>query len=68
VQVLDAKITFDDNALFRHPDIVKLRDETQENAAELRAASAGLSYISLTGTIGCLVNGAGLAMSTMDII
>src|SRR5438132_10391324 len=68
VLALDAKMTFDDNALFRHPDIEKLRDETEENPAELRAAQAGLSYISLTGTIGCLVNGAGLAMSTMDII
>ena len=68
VQVLDAKMTFDDNALFRHPEIEKLRDESEENPAELRAAKAGLSYISLTGTIGCLVNGAGLAMSTMDII
>ncbi len=68
VQVLDAKITFDDNALFRHPDIEKLLDVTEENPAELRAAKAGLTYISLTGNIGCLVNGAGLAMSTMDII
>ena len=68
VVVLDAKITFDDNALFRHPDIEKLRDEAEENPAELRAAASGLSYISLTGNIGCLVNGAGLAMSTMDII
>jgi succinyl-CoA synthetase beta subunit len=68
VQVLDAKITFDDNALFRHPDIEKLRDESEENPADLRAAKAGLTYISLNGTIGCLVNGAGLAMSTMDII
>lgn len=68
VLALDAKMTFDDNALFRHPDIEKLRDETEENPAELRAARSGLSYISLTGTIGCLVNGAGLAMSTMDII
>ncbi len=68
VIVLDAKITFDDNALFRHPDIEKLRDETEENPAELRAARSGLSFISLTGNIGCLVNGAGLAMSTMDII
>src|SRR5947209_7578156 len=68
VQMLDAKITFDDNALFRHPDVEKLRDLTEEDPAELRAARAGLSYISLTGTIGCLVNGAGLAMSTMDII
>ncbi|MBM4069280.1 MAG: ADP-forming succinate--CoA ligase subunit beta [Planctomycetes bacterium] len=68
VLALDAKMTFDDNALFRHPDIETLRDETEENPAELRAARSGLSYISLTGTIGCLVNGAGLAMSTMDII
>ena len=68
VIVLDAKISFDDNALFRHPDIEKLRDETEENPAELRAARAGLSFISLHGNIGCLVNGAGLAMSTMDII
>jgi succinyl-CoA synthetase beta subunit len=68
VLALDAKMTFDDNALFRHPDVEQLRDESEENAAELRAAKSGLSYISLTGTIGCLVNGAGLAMSTMDII
>ena len=68
VQALDAKMTFDDNALFRHPEIEKLRDESEENPAELRAAKAGLSFISLSGTIGCLVNGAGLAMSTMDII
>ena len=68
VLALDAKMTFDDNALFRHADIEALRDEAEEDAAELRAAKAGLTYISLTGTIGCLVNGAGLAMSTMDII
>ena len=68
VLALDAKMTFDDNALFRHPDIEALRDEAEEDPAELRAAKTGLSYISLTGTIGCLVNGAGLAMSTMDII
>jgi succinyl-CoA synthetase beta subunit len=68
VQAVDAKITFDDNALFRHPELEKLRDATEEDPAELRAAKAGLSYISLNGTIGCLVNGAGLAMSTMDII
>ncbi|MBM3993532.1 MAG: ADP-forming succinate--CoA ligase subunit beta [Planctomycetes bacterium] len=68
VIVLDAKITFDDNALFRHPDIEALLDEAEENPAELRASRAGLSFISLTGNIGCLVNGAGLAMSTMDII
>jgi succinyl-CoA synthetase beta subunit len=68
VLALDAKMTFDDNALFRHADIEQLRDQAEENPAELRAAKSGLSYISLTGTIGCLVNGAGLAMSTMDII
>src|SRR5216683_2704552 len=68
VLALDAKMTFDDNALFRHPEIEKYRDVTEENPAELRAGRAGLTYISLTGTIGCLVNGAGLAMSTMDII
>ncbi len=68
VQALDAKITLDDNGLFRHADIEKMRDETEENPAELRAAKAGLSFISLSGNIGCLVNGAGLAMSTMDII
>jgi succinyl-CoA synthetase beta subunit len=68
VIVLDAKITFDDNALFRHGEIEKLRDEAEEDPAELRAARSGLSFISLHGNIGCLVNGAGLAMSTMDII
>jgi succinyl-CoA synthetase beta subunit len=68
VQALDGKMVFDDNALFRHPEIEKLRDLTEENPAEVRAGKAGLTYISLTGTIGCLVNGAGLAMSTMDII
>lgn len=68
VLALDAKMTFDDNALFRHPDVEKYRDESEENPAELRAGRAGLTYISLNGNIGCLVNGAGLAMSTMDII
>jgi succinyl-CoA synthetase beta subunit len=68
VLALDAKMTFDDNALFRHPDIAKLRDESEEDPAELRAAKSGLSFIKLNGTIGCLVNGAGLAMGTMDII
>src|SRR5262249_25628048 len=68
VIALDAKMTFDDNALFRHPDIEALRDIAEEDPAELRAAKSGLSFISLTGNIGCLVNGAGLAMSTMDII
>jgi succinyl-CoA synthetase beta subunit len=68
VLALDAKMTFDDNALFRHPDIEALRDISEENPAELRAGKAGLSFIQLSGNIGCLVNGAGLAMSTMDII
>ncbi|MFO0876227.1 MAG: ADP-forming succinate--CoA ligase subunit beta [Gemmataceae bacterium] len=68
VLAVDAKITFDDNGLFRHPEIVALRDEAEENPAEIRAGKANLSYISLSGNIGCLVNGAGLAMSTMDII
>ena len=65
---LDAKLNFDDNALFRHPEIEELRDPTEESAEELDAAKYGLSYISLDGNIGCLVNGAGLAMGTMDII
>ncbi|RIK85389.1 MAG: ADP-forming succinate--CoA ligase subunit beta [Planctomycetota bacterium] len=65
---LDAKVNFDDNALFRHKDLLELRDLAEEDPAEVRAAAAGLSYVQLEGTIGCLVNGAGLAMSTMDII
>ena len=65
---LDAKVNFDDNALFRHSDVAELRDESEEDPAELRAARAGLSYVKLDGNIGCLVNGAGLAMATMDII
>ena len=65
---LDAKINFDSNALFRHPDIMDLRDETEEDPAELEASKADLNYINLDGTIGCMVNGAGLAMATMDII
>jgi succinyl-CoA synthetase beta subunit len=65
---LDAKISFDDNALFRHPDLAELRDLEEEEPAEVRAGDAGLSYVKLDGNIGCLVNGAGLAMSTMDII
>ncbi|MFO0942741.1 MAG: ADP-forming succinate--CoA ligase subunit beta [Pirellulales bacterium] len=68
VVALDAKITFDDNALFRHPDLKSLRDIAEEEPAEVRAANTGLSYVKLEGNIGCLVNGAGLAMSTMDII
>lgn len=65
---LDAKMSFDDNALFRHPELVGLRDLAEEQPAEIRAAQEGLSYVKLQGTIGCLVNGAGLAMSTMDLI
>ncbi|MFA7188910.1 MAG: ADP-forming succinate--CoA ligase subunit beta [Sphaerochaetaceae bacterium] len=65
---LDAKINFDDNALYRHPDIVLLRDIEQEDAKEYRASQFDLNYVSLDGDIGCMVNGAGLAMATMDII
>ena len=65
---LDAKINFDDNGLFRHPQLAELRDLAEEDPAEVRAGEAGLSYVQLEGNIGCLVNGAGLAMSTMDII
>ena len=65
---LDAKVSFDDNALFRHRNLGELRDLSEEDPAELRAGEAGLSYVNLDGNIGCLVNGAGLAMSTMDII
>jgi succinyl-CoA synthetase beta subunit len=68
VVALDAKMNFDDNALFRHPDIASLRDLDEEDPAEIEASEHGLSYISLDGNIGCLVNGAGLAMATMDII
>jgi succinyl-CoA synthetase beta subunit len=65
---LDAKMSFDDNALFRHPELLEMRDFAEEEPTEVRAQKAGLSYVKLDGTIGCLVNGAGLAMSTMDII
>lgn len=68
VMVLDAKVVFDDNALFRHPDIAELRDEAEEDATEVEASKHSLSYVKLDGTIGCMVNGAGLAMATMDII
>lgn len=68
VMALDAKMSFDGNALYRHPDIMALRDETEEDANEKIAADNELSYVSLDGNIGCMVNGAGLAMSTMDII
>ena len=65
---LDAKISFDDNALFRHADIVALRDITEEDEKEIEASKHDLNYVALDGTIGCMVNGAGLAMATMDII
>jgi succinyl-CoA synthetase beta subunit len=68
VVALDAKVSFDDNALFRHPDIEKLRDEAEEDPKELEAARHSLNYVALDGQIGCMVNGAGLAMATMDII
>ncbi len=68
VVALDAKINFDSNALFRHPDIVELRDLDEEDPKEIEASKHGLSYIALDGNIGCMVNGAGLAMSTMDVI
>ena len=68
VIALDAKMNFDDNALYRHPDIAKLRDPDEEDPAELEAAAEDLNYIKLDGNIGCMVNGAGLAMATMDII
>jgi succinyl-CoA synthetase beta subunit len=68
VIALDAKMNFDDNALFRHPDVQALRDEAEEDPAELEAAKHELNYVKLDGSIGCMVNGAGLAMATMDII
>ena len=68
IQVLDAKVGFDGNALFRHPDLMELRDETEEDPMELEASKYDLAYIKLDGDIGCMVNGAGLAMATMDII
>lgn len=68
VMALDGKMAFDDNALFRHPVVAGMRDESEEDPSELAAKEAGLNYIKLDGTIGCLVNGAGLAMATMDTI
>ncbi len=68
VIALDAKVSFDDNALFRHPELEKLRDEAEEDPKELEAAKYALNYVALDGNIGCMVNGAGLAMATMDII
>jgi succinyl-CoA synthetase beta subunit len=68
LRCLDAKVSFDSNALYRHPEIVALRDETEEDAKEIEASKYDLAYIALDGTIGCMVNGAGLAMATLDII
>jgi succinyl-CoA synthetase beta subunit len=68
LRVLDAKVSFDGNALFRHPDILALRDETEEDPKEIEASKWDLAYVALDGNIGCMVNGAGLAMATMDII
>jgi succinyl-CoA synthetase beta subunit len=68
IKCLDAKVSFDSNALYRHPDMMELRDLTEEDAKEIEASKYDLSYIALEGTIGCMVNGAGLAMATMDII
>ncbi|MBN8967061.1 MAG: ADP-forming succinate--CoA ligase subunit beta [Rhizobiales bacterium] len=68
LRCLDAKISFDSNAIYRHPDVLELRDETEEDAKEIEASKYDLAYIALDGTIGCMVNGAGLAMATLDII
>ncbi|MFG1427022.1 ADP-forming succinate--CoA ligase subunit beta, partial [Roseixanthobacter glucoisosaccharinicivorans] len=68
LKVLDAKVGFDGNALYRHPDVAALRDESEEDEKEIEASKYDLNYITLDGTIGCMVNGAGLAMATMDII
>lgn len=68
VMALDAKLNFDSNALFRHPDIQELRDLDEEDEKEIEASKYDLSYIALDGNIGCMVNGAGLAMATMDIV
>ncbi len=68
LKVLDAKVSFDSNSLYRHPDMVALRDETEEDQKEIEASKYDLAYIALDGTIGCMVNGAGLAMATLDII
>src|SRR3954465_12335328 len=68
LRVLDAKVSFDENALFRHPELVVLRDETEEDPKEIEASKYDLNYVTLDGNIGCMVNGAGLAMATMDII
>jgi succinyl-CoA synthetase beta subunit len=68
LKCLDAKVSFDSNSLYRHPDVLGLRDTTEEDAKEIEASKYDLAYIALDGTIGCMVNGAGLAMATLDII
>ena len=68
LRVLDAKVSFDNNALFRHPDLAELRDLSEEDPKEIEASKFDLAYVALDGNIGCMVNGAGLAMATMDII
>jgi len=68
LRLLDAKVSFDNNSLFRHPDLMELRDLTEEDAKEIEASKFDLAYVALDGNIGCMVNGAGLAMATMDII
>jgi len=68
IRVLDAKVSFDNNAMFRHPELAELRDLTEEDAKEIEASKFDLAYVALDGNIGCMVNGAGLAMATMDII
>ena len=65
---VDAKVTIDDNALFRHKDYLELRDTREENPIEVEAGALGLNYVDLDGNVGCMVNGAGLAMATMDLI
>ena len=68
ILAVDAKVNLDDNALYRHPDLAELRDLTEEEELEIEASKSGLNYIKLDGNVGCMVNGAGLAMATMDII
>ena len=68
ILAVDAKVNLDDNALYRHKDLVELRDLSEEDPAEIEAGISGLSYVKLDGNVGCMVNGAGLAMATMDII
>src|SRR5690606_39308105 len=68
ILAVDAKVNLDDNSLFRHKDLAELRDVTEEDPLEVEASKSGLNYIKLDGNVGCMVNGAGLAMATMDVI